>query len=224
MNYFFKLLLAASIGLLISGCTEKVNDDTLTPLVDLIETEGWYEDAFIRVVSKDISQAAIFNNFTHPKMILKRANDEFIYTLELDGQIKKHPYYVADCIDFDPQNKEKPIHFCEFIYMSISQYDFEIVQIEYGEYIDGAITSQNRVGELRGGEDLDTVVDFILSRASDYSCRDSYNLFAPNSNTFVRAMLELSGFYTLYEERNGEAFRLGGSALGQASWENCPLN
>ena len=71
------------------------------------------------------------------------------------------------------------------------------------------------LGELRGGEEVNEIAESILFQSKNYPCKDKYDILKYNSNTYVRVILEYSGFYTLYNNIYGEPFTLGSSSWGQ---------
>ncbi|MCG8668735.1 MAG: hypothetical protein MI867_04925, partial [Pseudomonadales bacterium] len=80
----FKLSFIASFLFLTTGCLPKIDKD-LPSLSYYQQTEGWYEDAFIRVYKRDL-QAGVHpleENFTHPWIVVKRSNTEDIFSFEL---------------------------------------------------------------------------------------------------------------------------------------------
>lgn len=204
----FIMIFLACTG--VTGCLDKI-DKELPPLSEYQGSEGWYEDAFVRIYKRDLETGgeAIDDNFTHPSIVVKRSYSEDIFSFELSD------FSVLDfnCDPFDHISPTDTYQRCGYI-RSIHGNALGTID---------ALEETYSLGEIRGGEDVNQIAEFILEQSKYYSCKDEYHAVSRNSNTYVRSVLEFSGFYGLYEEINEEPFSMGNSSFGQRSWRECPI-
>jgi len=194
----------------VTGCFDKINKE-LPPLEEYQSSEGWYENAFVRIYKRNLYEGGEFiqDNFTHPSIVVKRSYSEELFSFELSEAFDPD----FDCDPFDNINPNATYQQCGYI-RSI-----------HGNGLDNIdkLEDPYSLGEIRGGEDVNQIAEFILDQSKYYSCKDEYDVLNRNSNTYVRAVLEFSGFYDLYEEMNEEPFSMGSSSFGQSSWDECPI-
>ncbi|MCG8669212.1 MAG: hypothetical protein MI867_07335 [Pseudomonadales bacterium] len=203
------------VALVVTGCP-KIDKD-LPPLSEYEQSEGWYEDAFIRVYKSELPTHIHPNAdiFTHPWMVLKPANSEHVVVLELTES------KGGECDSFDAYDETQRYQDCGHIMWQsnsgLSDID-EFSEPYYGYDIDTFT-----LGELRGGEEVAAMVDYIFQQTPNYPCQNEYNYLTHNSNTYVKVMLENSGFYKQYEVVNEEPFSMGQSSWGAQFWKNCSI-
>ena len=187
----------------ITGCFDKINKE-LPPLEEYQNSEGWYEDAFVRIYKRRLYEGGEFiqDNFTHPSIVVKRSNSEELFSFELSEVFNPG----LNCDQFDHISPTGTYQYCGYI------------RSVHGNALDNIdkLEDPYSLGEIRGGEEVNQIAAFILDQSKYYSCKDEYDVLNRNSNTYVRAMLEFSGFYDLYEEINEEPFSMGSSSFGQS--------
>lgn len=207
---FFRFIMVSFAFTGVTGCLDKI-DKELPPIEEYQSSEGWYEDAFVRIYKRNLYEGGkiIQDNFTHPSIVVKRSYSEDLFSFELSEVFDPD----FDCDQFSHINPTATYQLCGYI-RSI-----------HGNALDSIdkLEKPYSLGEIRGREDVNQIAAFILDQSKHYACRNEYNVINRNSNTYVRAMLEFSGFYDLYEEVNEEPFSMGTSSFGQNSWDECPI-
>lgn len=203
------------VALAVTGCP-KIDKD-LPPLSEYEQSEGWYEDAFIRVYKSELPTYVHPNAdiFTHPWMVLKPANSEHVVVLELIETMGD------TCESFDAYDETLANQDCGHIRWhskeSVSDID------DFSEPYYGFNNDTFTLGELRGGEEVATMVDYIFQQTPNYPCQNEYSYLTHNSNTYVKVMLENAGFYQHYLAVNEEPFSMGQSSWGAQFWKNCSI-
>ncbi len=196
-----------------SGCKKEGLD--LPPLSEYQESEGWYEDAFVRVYNSDIADEGVEKIFTHPWFVLKPANSDSVVVLQL---IKTDKDPEEACDPFNPRDYQgEDFQACGHVVLRGLPAWADISDLEKA-YFNNEIPVYIR-GELRGVEAEDSV-DFILDESKFYACRFEYQYVLHNSNTFAEVMLENSGLREAIEA-GGSEINLGTSAWGKDSWKDC---
>ncbi|MBV1919714.1 MAG: hypothetical protein KUG73_03470 [Pseudomonadales bacterium] len=214
MKFIFQFAAIVMLSILVSSCKKTSLD--LPSLVEYQASDGWYEDAFVRLYTADLpSDFPGAELFTHPWFVLKPENSDNVVILE---------FFTAnfdedgDCNPFTTRNYRKTeSQPCGHVSLRGYPVDGDIGTLEFAHH--GEEYNVYIRGELRG-ETAISVVDFILDQSEFYACRDKYQLTSHNSNTYARVMLEDSGFKEAVAMK-GSSISLGGWSWGESFWKDC---
>ena len=199
-SQFLRSLLVSLALVALAGCgaNDAPDQDQFLTMPEIVTTNYWYEDAFVRLYKEPIPNAT---TFTHPWLVLKRPFSDKLIVVEVretKGSLEDYCDPLdADSLDYYSRQD------CGHVYMRSGSPGS--VETAYYTSDIGYI-----MAELRGPE-AEAVVEFALTQSRDYKCRHQYTYIGVNSNTYIRWILESSGWNAY----------MGTSSWGQQFWKQC---